>query len=210
MSVERKQFGVMSRRLKAIDDEEELSEDLDQGGEPERSSEEPESSDEEELEDEELDDIEEDEEDNAEDGLPSDEEEGSVSNEENLTARQRAKINGSDVHVPDLADLADRSFGGRKKKVLSVEEEKIKRAELARRRRNLSERRLEEEKQGTLDKLLKRRATKTRKDEQTQAQGEAKLDAVKRHPALSTWRSSRSGMTLSVAQERADYMFPGL
>lgn len=81
--------------------------------------------------------------------------------------------------APVVGELVDGP--SRKKKVLSVEEQRIKRAELARRRKNLSEKRLEEEKQDTLDKLLKKRATKAKRDDLDE---QDKRTRLVEHPAF--------------------------
>lgn len=121
-----------------------------------------------------------------------------------LTARQRARIEDNDEGPPVFPDLTSIDMpSARKKKVLSVEEQRIKRAELARRRKNLSERRLEEEKQDTLDKLLKKRAGKTRKGESDDANSVSRSRLLPPHPAMTSWRSAQNSFTLSMTSERA-------
>ncbi|CCH58871.1 hypothetical protein TBLA_0B00260 [Henningerozyma blattae CBS 6284] len=74
-----------------------------------------------------------------------------------------------------LLDILD---DGSNKKQLTEEEIQLRRAENARKRKNLSEKRLEEEKQDTINKLLKKRAGKSRshlpKDDDSSSKGDGK------------------------------------
>lgn len=123
-----------------------------------------------------------------------------------MTARQRSKRDGTSANI-GLIDLAEIEGTNRSKKVqLSAEEQRIKRAEMARRRRNLSQQRLEEEKKETLDKLLKKRAKKVRGGSEEDGNGESKTNKSRLHPphpALLSWRSSSAGFTLSMTEDRA-------
>ena len=74
---------------------------------------------------------------------------------ENTTDSTRSTTTRSKMLLDLLED------GGSKKK-LTDEEIQLRRAENARKRKNLSEKRLEEEKQDTINKLLKKRAGKSR------------------------------------------------
>ncbi|CDK29121.1 unnamed protein product [Kuraishia capsulata CBS 1993] len=97
-----------------------------------------------------------------------------------------------------------------KKKILTEEEIQSRRAENARKRKNFNEKRLEEEKRDTLNKLLKKRATKVKtksalqteyeeEDERSHRGASRILDKPRRplmqHKALFTWRSSIKGAT---------------
>lgn len=145
-----------------------------------------------------------------------------------LTARQRAKLeeDGSNVHeglgyeALDALEQAT-SAASRRKIHLTEEEQALKRAEMARRRKNMSIKRLEEEKQETLDKLLKKRASRSRKiisaadDSAVSGPGtpgmpmglenggmwEGKRRVMVKHAALMSWRSTRDGFSLSFEPE---------
>lgn len=129
-----------------------------------------------------------------------------------MTARQRARY---DESTPDrLMELPQDLF--KKKPQLTEEEQQLRRAELARRRKNMSVRRLEEEKQETLDKLLKKRATRSRKvideggdtDSGMGANGDDAAIQRKRetlkHPAVSHWISTKEKFSLSWEQAFLD------
>jgi Ino eighty subunit 2 len=139
-------------------------------------------------------------------GYDDDDDEGAATPDiTKMTARQRARFVSE---TPDeLVELTDEPI---RKKVLTEEAEQLRRAEMARRRKNLSERRLEEEKQDTLDKLLKKRAPKNRKaanDDTSALDDEGSAQPIKRsrlippHPAMTSWVSSRDQSTLSVPPE---------
>lgn len=104
----------------------------------------------------------------------------------------------------------------RKRNVLTEEENQIRRAEIARKRKNLSEKKLEEEKQDTINKLLKRRAktTRTKKggpvDNDADDDGIDGMDGKKReksrrpqpqHKALFRWVSNKHGLKLGIPEE---------
>ncbi|KAJ4306845.1 hypothetical protein N0V88_000216 [Collariella sp. IMI 366227] len=74
-----------------------------------------------------------------------------------LTARQRARLGDASHEYLKLSDEVQA------KKVFTAEELSMRRAEMARRRRNLSEKRNEEVKMETINKLLKKQAPKTTK-----------------------------------------------
>lgn len=159
-------------------------------------------------------DVDEDEEDEEEDEEEEeeDEEEEEADEEEavqapRMTARQRDRHNGTTANFGHI-DIAELEGSNRPKKVvLSAEEQRIKRAEMARRRRNLSLQRLEEEKKETLDKLLKKRAKKMRGDEIDDSQKAVKSILLPPHPAMSSWTSTKNAYTLSVTTERAHKEF---
>ncbi|KFY82412.1 hypothetical protein V498_08593, partial [Pseudogymnoascus sp. VKM F-4517 (FW-2822)] len=101
------------------------------------------------------------EEEEEEDELDSDDEagggsRGSTPDLSKLTKRQRARLDESGgghlLALPDEVQV---------KKHLTAEEHAMRRAEMARRRKNLSEKRNEEEKMETINKLLKKQAPKT-------------------------------------------------
>ncbi|KAK5176473.1 hypothetical protein LTR16_011141, partial [Cryomyces antarcticus] len=71
-----------------------------------------------------------------------------------LTSRQRGRYEEADGGLMALSNEAQ------KKKHLTEEEHAMRRAEMARRRKNLSEKRNEEEKLDTINKLLKKQAPK--------------------------------------------------
>lgn len=137
-----------------------------------------------------------------------------------MTARQRARFDGDDGPLLELP-----AEPIKKKIHLTEEEQQLKRAEMARRRKNMSVRRLEEEKQDTLDKLLKKRASRSRKiitDTNDGGPGTpggggpgtpnvimgedgkykiAKSRLVPKHPSLLAWQSTRAGFSLSMESE---------
>ncbi|PCH06595.1 PAPA-1-like conserved region [Penicillium occitanis (nom. inval.)] len=135
------------------DENEELSElDSDAEGEPEdtmlQDEEMGEAGEEEDEVDEEEEVIEEDEED---DGLGSDDD--SALDLTKLTKRQRGSLGTDFLQLPMEPQV---------KKHLTAEEHAMRRAEMARRRKNLSEKRNEEEKMDTINRLLKKQAPKRR------------------------------------------------
>lgn len=125
-----------------------------------------------------------------------------------MTARQRARYASDAPPEGSLLELPPEPI--KRKVFLTVEEQQLKRAELARRRKNLSERRLEEEKQDTLDKLLKKRAPKSRRNNEDDSGVDEDAPVVEKksrlvpiHPAMHRWSSSKTGFTLSFTEERA-------
>lgn len=76
----------------------------------------------------------------------------------------------------------------------------MRRAEMARRRRNLSEKRNEEVKMETINKLLKKQAPKTTKKG---AMGDdmAEGEFAKPNPIFVRWVSGKNGITVSVPEE---------
>ncbi|AOA62638.1 INO80 chromatin remodeling complex subunit [Komagataella phaffii CBS 7435] len=109
-----------------------------------------------------------------------------------MTERQRAKF---------LEQEEPQSFlelpTNKKKKELTEEEILLKREENSRKRKNFNERRLEEEKRDTLNKLLKKRASKVRSKKSLDEFDDDENEVSKRlnrprrpqlvHPALSRW-----------------------
>lgn len=192
------------------DDEEEEDDDLDDNDQDEDS----ESSDEEEEEDQKEEEQEEEdsEELEAEDSAGADDDaessfgsgEESYDRPQRMTARQRGKLEGTSANF-NIIDISELDGNRSRKKVLSVEEQRIKRAEMARRRRHQSQSRLEAEKKETLDKLLKKRAKKVRGDEGNGVEKQTKSRLHPQHPALSNWTSTKSGFTYSLIRERAEF-----
>ncbi|CAI4035906.1 hypothetical protein SMKI_14G1150 [Saccharomyces mikatae IFO 1815] len=88
-------------------------------------------------------------------GNGNEEDDETEATKENTTDSTRSTTTRSKMLLDLLED------GGSKKK-LTDEEIQLRRAENARKRKNLSEKRLEEEKQDTINKLLKKRAGKSR------------------------------------------------
>ncbi|KAL4933420.1 PAPA-1-like domain-containing protein [Aspergillus undulatus] len=173
------------------EDEEELSEpDSDAEGEPDDQDEgetinvgEGEEPDEDDEEDEDLD---------SEDGTPT---AGDMSK---MTKRQRGNLGNDFLQLPMEPQI---------KKHLTAEERAMRRAEMARRRKNLSEKRNEEEKMDTINRLLRKQAPKRRgripaaeaaenaaDDQQTAAEYEP-VD-----PTMVRWVSGREGSRVAVPE----------
>jgi len=109
------------------------------------------------------------------------------------------------------------------KKHLTAEEHAMRRAEMARRRKNLSEKRNEEEKQDTINRLLKKQAPKRRGKISRAEEFEAEADQddeVRRepdekppNPLFVRWVSNKDGIKLGVPLEwegkEAGRMFTG-
>ncbi|CZT10705.1 related to IES2 Protein that associates with the INO80 chromatin remodeling complex under low-salt conditions [Rhynchosporium agropyri] len=120
-----------------------------------------------------------------------------------LTKRQRARFEESDgghlLALPDEVQV---------KKHLTAEEHAMRRAEMARRRKNLSEKRNEEEKLETINKLLKKQAPKTNArragmnlaDNPNNSSG-AEGAPFKPHPMYVRWVSNKDGNRIGVPQE---------
>src|SRR5215469_15945362 len=93
-----------------------------------------------------------------------------------------------------------------KKKHLTAEEHAMRRAEMARRRKNLSEKRNEEEKMETINKLLKKQAPKTN-SRRAAANGTKEVDVSpdtepqKPNPVFVRWISNKHGNRIGVPEE---------
>jgi Ino eighty subunit 2 len=93
------------------------------------------------------------------------------------------------------------------KKHLTAEEHAMRRAEMARRRKNLSEKRNEEEKMETINKLLKKQAPKTNSRRAANGLKGTDVDVSpdselqKANPAFVRWVSSREGNRIGVPEE---------
>ncbi|CDS03728.1 hypothetical protein LRAMOSA01129 [Lichtheimia ramosa] len=93
-----------------------------------------------------------------------------------LTKRQRAKFNNEE---PDeFLELPMDT--GKKKHVLTEEEQTLRRSEVARRRKNQSIQRAEKDKEDTINRLLKKQASKSRKVIKEDANDEKDTKAPKR------------------------------
>ncbi|KAK3387248.1 PAPA-1-like conserved region-domain-containing protein [Podospora didyma] len=105
---------------------------------------------------------------------------------------------GSRAETPDLTKLTARQQV-QAKKVFTAEELSMRRAEMARRRRNLSEKRNEEVKMETINKLLKKQAPKTNKRNiggDTPDGEHARAD-----PLFVRWISTKDGNRVAVPDE---------
>lgn len=146
-----------------------------------------------------------------------------------MTKRQRSRLN--EVYTASTSPSADTGAGAgagggrggflelpmepQVKKHLTAEEHAMRRAEMARRRKNLSEKRNEEEKQDTINRLLKKQAPKRRgkisaKEIEAQDRGdmseaeEQALEEVEVRPAnpvFVRWVSDRRGCRVGVPVE---------
>ncbi|RDW75685.1 hypothetical protein BP5796_06506 [Coleophoma crateriformis] len=129
---------------------------------------------------------------------------GSTPDINKMTKRQRAKLeegaNDFLMALPDEVQV---------KKHLTAEEHAMRRAEMARRRKNLSEKRNEEEKMETINKLLKKQAPKTnarRRDFAGATTGDAipEIEVVKPNPIFVRWVSGKDGNRIGVPEEWLD------
>ncbi|EWC47547.1 hypothetical protein DRE_03167 [Drechslerella stenobrocha 248] len=130
-----------------------------------------------------------------------------------LTIRQRRKyIPDGDPYREEFQELPD-DFGSNKKAVpLTAAEQATRRAEMARRRKNQSEQRREEEKMETINRLLKRQATKVNRRNQKQFDDDTAADeAVEAGspvqtdpPTMLRWVSGQNGNVLGVPQTWLD------
>ncbi|WZH48084.1 PAPA-1-like conserved region-domain-containing protein [Fusarium acuminatum] len=147
-------------------------------------------------EDEEEDEDEEDDAEGAEDD--EDDEEGNPDESIDLTKmtkRQRARFEDDNAH--QYMKLSDEVQA---KKVFTAEELSMRRQEMARRRRNLSEKRNEEVKMETINKLLKKQAPKVNR----KAAAGASEDANRPHPVFVRWISNKNGVRVAVTEEMLD------
>ncbi|KAB5585316.1 PAPA-1-like conserved region-domain-containing protein [Coniochaeta sp. 2T2.1] len=132
------------------------------------------------------------------DGLGSDEDGGSRADTPDvtrMTARQRAKH--GDV-IQEYMKLSDEV---QVKKHFTAEELSMRRAEMARRRRNLSEKRNEEVKMETINKLLKKQAPKTNRRIGHLPGDESPPEFPKPNPVFIRWVSSKKGSIVAVPEE---------
>ncbi|KAI9688277.1 MAG: hypothetical protein M1820_010305 [Bogoriella megaspora] len=156
----------------------------------------------------------EDEEDAEGDDIDSDDEtpmgsRGGTPDLSKLTRRQRAQFEAMDGGLMALSNEAQ------KKKHLTEAETAMRRQEMARRRKNLSEKRNEEEKMDTINRLLKKQAPKRRgrvKDanatsavaaaaDEGATPGEESIEPEKASPLYTRWINNGSGSMLGVPSE---------
>ncbi|KAI9839518.1 MAG: hypothetical protein M1819_002143 [Sarea resinae] len=202
-SVESKEMGLDDND----DDDEELSE-LESEEEPEEMDE----GGEEDAEGEEVGDEEDEDEDPADsdDETPAGGSRASTPDINKLTRRQRGAMTGELLALPSEAKV---------KKHLTAEEHAMRRAEMARRRKNLSEKRNEEEKMDTINRLLKKQAPKRRgraaaggavdtaatatngDATPNPADGDAPAVFEKANPLFVRWVSSSDGVRVGVPAE---------
>ena len=124
-----------------------------------------------------------------------------------MTKRQRGRLDqvmgGDFLQLPMEPQI---------KKHLTAEEHAMRRAEMARRRKNLSEKKNEEEKMDTINRLLKKQAPKRRgRISQAEAQEgtdreelEEEVEPEKANPVYTRWISNASGSRLGVPGEWLD------
>ncbi|KAL4820191.1 PAPA-1-like conserved region-domain-containing protein [Aspergillus spinulosporus] len=126
----------------------------------------------------------------------------------------------SDSEMPDMSKLTKRQRGSlgndflqlpmepQIKKHLTAEERAMRRAEMARRRKNLSEKRNEEEKMDTINRLLRKQAPKRRgripaaeaaENAAADQEAAAEMDFV--DPTMVRWISGREGSRVAVPEE---------
>ncbi|KAF4968856.1 hypothetical protein FZEAL_10336 [Fusarium zealandicum] len=111
-----------------------------------------------------------------------------------MTKRQRARFEDEPQQYMKLSDEVQA------KKVFTAEELSMRRQEMARRRRNLSEKRTEEVKMETINKLLKKQAPKVNRKAggagDTPGENGQKPDSV-----FIRWVSNKGGVRVAVAEE---------
>ncbi|KAK6535359.1 hypothetical protein TWF694_001820 [Orbilia ellipsospora] len=126
-----------------------------------------------------------------------------------LTRRQRGKYEDFSSSLLELPD----DFGSTKKAVpLTAAEQATRRAEMARRRKNQSEQRREEEKMETINKLLKRQATKVNRRNHKQLEDDAEAEEAAEvgtpeptdPPKMIRWVSNKNGNFVAVPQTWLD------
>ncbi|KAI2617437.1 PAPA-1-like conserved region-domain-containing protein [Hypoxylon sp. NC1633] len=110
-----------------------------------------------------------------------------------MTKRQRARFEENGDALMKLSDEVQA------KKHFTAEELSMRRAEMARRRRNLSEKRNEEVKMETINKLLKKQAPKTKGKGQLDQDGD--IDSQRANPVFIRWVSTKDGSRLAVPDE---------
>ncbi|CAK3842675.1 INO80 complex subunit 2 [Lecanosticta acicola] len=123
-----------------------------------------------------------------------------------LTRRQRGAFEEETV-TDGLMSLSNEA---QKKKHLTAEEHAMRRAEMARRRKNLSEKRNEEEKMDTINKLLQKPAPKRRTRAEIEAAKAAERspgaedEYEKADPLYVRWVNTSKGSYIGVPQEWLD------
>ncbi|KAI0803423.1 PAPA-1-like conserved region-domain-containing protein [Xylaria sp. FL0064] len=112
-----------------------------------------------------------------------------------MTKRQRARFGENGDALMKLSDEVQA------KKHFTAEELSMRRAEMARRRRNLSEKRNEEVKMETINKLLKKQAPKTNRKAQAGMESTPDVEAQKPNPVFVRWVSNKDGVRVCVPDE---------
>ncbi|RDW90324.1 PAPA-1-like domain-containing protein [Aspergillus mulundensis] len=157
------------------------------------------------------------------DGEPDDQEEGVTLNMDEGGEPDEDEEDeelDSDGELPDMSKLTKRQRGSlgndflqlpmepQIKKHLTAEERAMRRAEMARRRKNLSEKRNEEEKMDTINRLLRKQAPKRRgripaaeAAENAAADQEAAAEFEPVDPTMVRWLSGREGSRVAVPEE---------
>lgn len=122
-----------------------------------------------------------------------------------MTERQRARyLEEAEPDEKKFVELGDKNAKKPPKKQRETEEQAaLRKAENARKRLDYKNKLLEEEKRDTLNKLLKRRAAKTREVQTTDGGNEVKLiDKPRRayveYPGMSSWRNGLQGSVLGL------------
>ncbi|CAG8420557.1 unnamed protein product [Penicillium salamii] len=113
------------------------------------------------------------------------------------TKRQRGNLGNDFLQLPMEPQV---------KKHLTAEERQMRRAEMARRRKNLSEKRNEEEKMDTINRLLKKQAPKRRgraaaNEAGDGTPGQETTEPEKAESTLARWTSGANGCSVSVPEE---------
>ncbi|PWY74403.1 PAPA-1-domain-containing protein [Aspergillus heteromorphus CBS 117.55] len=115
-----------------------------------------------------------------------------------MTKRQRGNLGNDFLQLPMEPQI---------KKHLTAEERAMRRAEMARRRKNLSEKRNEEEKMDTINRLLRKQAPKRRGRIPAGEAGEGGSgeqegqEVEKADPVMARWVSGREGSRVGVPEE---------
>ncbi|KAJ5923758.1 hypothetical protein N7454_009003 [Penicillium verhagenii] len=189
-SVEEKEMEMEEEEEEEEDLDDEVLSDTDSDAEGE-----PDDQDETAIPDVNVDDLdEEDEEDDLDDDMDSD---ALAMENGKQTKRQRGNLGNDFLQLPMEPQV---------KKHLTAEERAMRRAEMARRRKNLSEKRNEEEKMDTINRLLRKQPPKRRGRaaaegaESTPADQEGAVVEKPDHTMV-RWISNANGCTLSVPEE---------
>ncbi|KAL4893171.1 PAPA-1-like conserved region-domain-containing protein [Aspergillus ambiguus] len=118
--------------------------------------------------------------------------------ESRMTKRQRGSLGNDFLQLPMEPQV---------KKHLTAEERAMRRAEMARRRKNLSEKRNEEEKMDTINRLLRKQAPKRRgripaAEAAENASADQETQEVERpDPVMVRWVTGREGSRVGVPEE---------
>ncbi|OJJ47170.1 hypothetical protein ASPZODRAFT_132124 [Penicilliopsis zonata CBS 506.65] len=147
-------------------------------------------------------------------------EEDEIDEDEGIDSDEATPATGSRQSTPDYNRLTKRQRGTlgndflqlpmepQVKKHLTAEERAMRRAEMARRRKNLSEKRNEEEKMDTINRLLRKQAPKRRgRVPAAEAAGDATPgdqelpEQEKADPTIVRWISNRDGCLVGVPEE---------